>query len=294
MESIGFIGAGMMGHGICVNLLKAGHAVAVFAHRNRKPIEDLLAKGATEAKTLEALAGGVDVLMLCVNSAQVVEEIVNGPGIKLKQGALVIDVTTSLPEVSRKLAAQLAKRGIDFVDAPVVGGPPHAAQGKLGTLAGGSDTAFARAKPIIERYSSELTRFGGPGAGNAAKLLNNFLTVGTRALVAQAFGAARRHGIDWAALYPMLAKGAGGSRILETMIAPALEGNYRGNQFSIANCLKDMTYAGVMVGDDPDGARLQKDMQAFFQRFADAGFGERMASETLDPVVLAKLGDKGR
>ena len=289
MESIGFAGAGMMGRGICANLLKAGHPVAVFAHRNRKPIDDLLAQGASEARSLEDLAAGADLLMICVNSAQTVEEIVNGPGAKLRRGAAVIDVTTSLPETSRRLAEMLAARGIDFLDAPVVGGPPQAAQGKLGTLAGGSEAAFARLKPIIARYSSDITRFGGPGAGNAAKLLNNFLSVGSRALIAQAFGAARRHGIDWKALYPMLAKGAAGSRTMETMIGPALEGNYRGNQFSIANCLKDMRYAAVMVGDDPDGAKLQQDMEAYFRRFVDAGFGAQMASELLDPTLLAKL-----
>lgn len=289
MESIGFIGAGMMGHGICASLLKAGHPLTVIAHRNRKPIEDLVGRGATEAKSVDALVAGADVLMLCVNSAQVVEEIVTGPGAQLKRGTAVIDVTTSLPETSRRLAALLAARGIDFVDAPVVGGPPHAAKGQLGTLAGGSTAAFARVKPILDRYNSEVTHFGPSGAGNCAKLLNNFLTVGTRALVAQAFGSARRHNIDWKALYPMLAKGAAGSRILETMIAPSIEGNYKGNQFSLANCLKDMRYAQVMVGDDPDGARMQADMEAFFQRFVDAGFGENMASESLDPALLAKM-----
>ena len=79
MESIGFVGAGMMGHGICVNLLKAGHPLAVFAHRNRKPIDDLLGRGATEAGSLEALCAGAEVLMICVNSAQTVEDIVTGP-----------------------------------------------------------------------------------------------------------------------------------------------------------------------------------------------------------------------
>jgi len=289
MESIGFVGAGMMGHGICINLLKAGHPLSVFAHRNREPIDDLLGRGATEAGSLEVLCAGADVLMICVNSAQTVEDIVTGPGAKLRKGAMVIDITTSLPATSRRLAEALARRSVDFVDAPVVGGPPHAAQGKLGTLAGGSDPAFARAKPIIESYSSEVTRFGAAGTGNAAKLLNNFLTVGSRALVALAFGAARRHEIDWKALYPMLAKGAGGSRILQTMIEPALEGNYRGNQFSIANCLKDMSYSRVMVGDDPDGERLQQDMEAYFRRFVDAGFGAQMASELLDPAVLREI-----
>lgn len=287
MQSIGFVGAGMMGHGICLNLLKSGHPLSVIAHRNRQRIDDLVGRGAREAKTLEALVEASDVLMLCLNSADTVREIVGGPGAKLRRGALVIDATTSLPEVSRALAAALEARGIDFVDAPLIGGPAQAAQGTLGSLVGARPQALARARPILERYNAQIAHFGPPGTGNVAKLLNNFLTVGMRALIAQVFAAARREGIDWGDFYHLIAIGAANSRMLDTMVKTAIEGDYRGNLFSIDNCLKDMRYAEAVIGDDADGLRMQQAMLAFFQRFVDAGHGERFASEMLDPAVAA-------
>ncbi|MDX1374660.1 MAG: NAD(P)-dependent oxidoreductase [Burkholderiales bacterium] len=285
MESIGFVGAGMMGHGICANLLAAGHPLTVTAHRARSRIEDLVGRGAREAATLEALAERAEVLMLCVNRADTVREIVGGPGAKLRTGALVIDTTTSLPEVSRGLAAALAPRGIDFVDAPLIGGPAQAAEGRLGSLVGATPGALARARPILERYNAQIAHFGPPGAGNVAKLLNNFLTVGTRALIAQVFAAARRQGIEWGDFYRVIAIGAAGSRTLDTMVRTAIDGDYRGNQFSIDNCTKDMRYAEAVIGDDADGLRMQQAMLGFFQRFVDSGHGERFASEMLDPAL---------
>ncbi len=290
MERIGFVGAGMMGHGICGCLLKAGYPLTVVAHRNRVPVDDLVGRGANEATSIEAMAAAVDVLMICVNSADTVAAIVRGPGATLRDGAAVIDVTTSLPAISRTLAAELAGRDIVFVDAPVVGGPPHAAEGKLGALVGAEAGAFERVRPILESYCTQVERFGLTGAGNTAKLLNNFMTVGLRALVAQSFAAARRHGIEWGPLYRLVSQGAAGSRTLDTMIGPAIDGDYRGNGFSLGNCLKDMSYAEVVLEDDPDGHRMQQAMAALFRRYVDAGFGERLASEMLDPAVAAEAG----
>lgn len=287
-ERIGFIGAGMMGHGICRNLLKAGYPLTVVAHRNRAPIEDLLAHGATEAASQPELAGRSDIVMICVNSADAVAEIVAAITPRLARGAVIIDVTTSKPETSRRLAAALATAGVGFVDAPVVGGPSQAAEGKLGTLAGGAPADFERARPILECYSADVTHFGDVGAGNTAKLLSNFLTVGLRQLVTQSFRAARRNGVDEAKLYRMMRQGAAGSRVLDTMVAGSLEGNYRGNAFSIANCHKDMAYAGELLATDPDGRSIQSAMLAAYRRLVDAGFGDRFASEMMDPEVEHK------
>ncbi|MEZ5842936.1 MAG: NAD(P)-dependent oxidoreductase [Hyphomicrobiaceae bacterium] len=285
---IGFVGAGMMGHGICTNLLAAGHPLTVIAHRNRAPIDDLVGRGAREATSLAALGEASDVVMICVNSAEAVEAIVAGLRPGLARGSVIIDVTTSKPEVSRTLAAALASDGIAFVDAPVVGGPAHASQGKLGAFVGADDTAFARVRPILARYCTDIVHFGPPGSGNVAKLLNNFLTVGLRQLIVQAFRGARRHGIDTDKLYSLAAKGAAGSRTLDQLASGLARADYTQNKFSIANCHKDMSYAAALLADDPDGVAIQSVMQQAYSRFIDAGLGDRLASEMLDPALEAR------
>lgn len=285
MQSIGFIGAGMMGSVIVACLLKAGYRVNVIAHRDRTKIARLVDMGAREVTTLGDLAGRSDVVMICVNSAETVSDLVTRMMPVLTAGKMIIDVTTSKPETSKQLAQDLSSKGVAFVDAPVVGGPAQAASGELGTFLGGSDEAIARAMHIVATYSGEVQHFGPAGSGNTAKLLNNFLSVGLRQLVVHAFRAARRHDIDWAKLYALTAKGAAGSRTLDQLAGGAIEGDYLRNKFSIANCYKDMSYAGPLMADDPDGRAIQAAMVEAYGRLVNAGLGDRLASEMLDPDV---------
>lgn len=284
-QSIGFIGAGMMGSGICKNLLKAGHPLTVIAHRNRGPIDELIKAGAKEARSLKELAGTADIVMLCVDRAETVERIAGELMPALRNGQLIIDVTTGKPETSKKLAADLAKCGVTYVDAPVVGGPAQAADGKLATLAGADPPVFAKVQPVIATYSTQMNLFGPTGAGITAKLLNNFLTQGTCQLITQAYRAARRHGVDWEKLYGTMLQGAARSSSLERIVGNALKGDYRGQQFSIANAAKDIDYAGALIGSDPDGARIHSALLAALRRPVDAGLGDRFISEMLDPEV---------
>jgi len=284
-QKIGFIGVGMMGHGICLNLLKAGYPLTVVAHRNRERIEDLLGRGAYEAQTVPELAAGADVVMVCVNSADTVAELVGEMLPHMASGKMIIDVTTSKPETSQALASEAAAKGVAFIDAPVVGGPPQAAEGKLGTFVGGSEADLQRATPILESYSADVAYFGPVGTGNKAKLLNNFLTVGLRQLVTQTFRAARRHGIDVELLYRLASQGAAGSRVLDQFVGGALAGDFARNKFSIANCYKDVTYAAPMLADDPDGKAIQESLAATYRRLVEAGLGARMSSEMLNPEV---------
>ena len=284
-QKIGFIGVGMMGHGICLNLLKAGYPLTVVAHRNRERIEDLLGRGAQEAQTVPELAAGADVVMVCVNSADTVAELVGEMLPHMASGKMIIDVTTSKPETSQTLASEAAAKGVTFIDAPVVGGPPQAAEGKLGTFVGGSVADLQRATPILKSYSADVAHFGPVGAGNKAKLLNNFLTVGLRQLVTQTFRAARRHGIDVELLYRLASQCAAASRVLDQFVGGALAGDFTRNKFSIANCYKDVTYAAPLLADDPDGKAIQESLAAAYRRLVKAGLGARMSSEMLNPEV---------
>lgn len=287
-ERIGFVGVGMMGSGMCANLLDAGYHLTVIANRNRERIEALVTRGATEAKTFEGLANASDVVMICVNSADTVRAIVGDLKPALRPGMMVIDITTSLPEVTRDLADELSALGVTFIDAPVIGGPSQAHDGTLGTFIGGSDEAVARAMPIVSSYSADVPHFGSVSAGHTAKLINNYLTVGYRQLVTHVFKAARRNDIDIEKLYNVISKGAAPTRILDQFAQGAIDGDYTRNKFSIGNCHKDISYAEDIFSADPDGAAIQQVMRAAYGRLVEAGLGDHVASEMLDPDLVKK------
>jgi 3-hydroxyisobutyrate dehydrogenase-like beta-hydroxyacid dehydrogenase len=284
-QRIGFIGAGMMGSGICKSLLRAGYPVAVITHRNRAPIDELLGLGATEAKSTADLATNADIIMLCVDRAETVEAIIAGLASGLRSGQYVIDITTGKPETSTKLAASLAAKGVTYIDAPVTGAPVHAAAGQLASMVGTSPAIFEAVRPVLDAYSAQVLLFGPTGAGITAKLLNNFVTQSSVQIITQAYRAARRNGVDWEKLYNTMLKGAARSGSLERIISAALQGNYKGQQFSIANACKDIDYAGALVAADPDGARIQAAILGALQRPVNAGLGDRFVSEMLDPEV---------
>ncbi len=287
-QSIGFIGAGMMGSGICKSLLKAGHPVTVIAHRNRAPIDELVKLGAREAKSAPELAKGVDIVMLCVDRAETVERIISEITPVLRSGQFIIDVTTGKPETSKRIAAALATKGVTYVDAPVTGGPAQAAEGKLAILAGGSPEVFEKLKPIFDTYTVQAILFGPTGAGITAKLLNNFVTQSACQVIMQAYRAARRNDVNWDKLYNAMLQGAARSGTLERIIGNAIKGNFRGQQFSISNAAKDVEYAGDLIGTDPDGARIHSAVLAALKRPINAGLGDRFVSEMLDPEVERK------
>jgi 3-hydroxyisobutyrate dehydrogenase-like beta-hydroxyacid dehydrogenase len=284
-KRIGFIGAGMMGSGICKSLLRAGYPVAVIAHRNRAPIDELIELGAQEAKSTTELAASADIIMLCVDRAETVEAIMAGLASGLRSGQYVIDVTTGKPETSTKLASSLAAQGVTYIDAPVTGGPVQAAAGQLASMVGADPAAFEAVKPVLDAYSAQTLVFGPTGAGITAKLLNNFVTQSSVQIITQAYRAARRNGVDWEKLYNTMLKGAARSGSLERIISAAIKGDYKGQQFSIANVCKDIDYAGALVAGDPDGARIQAAILGALQRPVNAGLGDRFVSEMLDPEV---------
>ena len=161
---------------------------------------------------------------------------------RLKPGQIIIDIGTSDPVETKKLAQLLERRGIFFADAPMTGGPEQAANAAVGSLVGADAELFARIEPIIACYSSRARRFGPPGSGQTAKLVSNYVITGMIALVAEAFGTARQAGIDWADLYEVMQSGSGNSGVLKKMMEAALAGDFDGYRWSLANANKDISY----------------------------------------------------
>jgi 3-hydroxyisobutyrate dehydrogenase-like beta-hydroxyacid dehydrogenase len=279
---IGFIGAGLMGHGMVLNLLKSGHEVHVIAHRNRAPIEDLLAKGAREAHSLNEIARGSDCIMLCLSSSKIVKETVAALKPGLRFGQIIIDTGTSEPESSRRLASELAPLGIAYADAPMTGGPEQAAAAELGVLCGASPEVFAKILPVLSCFASTVRHMGPVGSGHAAKLISNFLVTGMIALVAQAFGAARQADIDWRSLYDVMLNGSGNSGVLRKMVAPALDGDFEGYRFSLANASKDIGYFKSFASGLGLETSLADAVEDVFLAAVAQGHGQRNVSHLLD------------
>lgn len=279
---IGFIGAGLMGHGMVLNLLKGGHEVHVIAHRNRAPIEDLLAKGAREAGSLDKIAHHSDCIVLCLSSSKIVEETVAALRPSLRIGQIIIDTSTSEPESTRRLASNLAALGVAYADAPMTGGPEQAAAAELGVLCGASPETFAAIMPVLSCFSTAIRHMGPVGSGHAAKLISNFLVTGMIALVAQAFGVARTADIDWRNLYDVMLNGSGNSGVLRKMVAPALDGDFEGYRFSLANASKDIGYFKTLASGLGMETTLVAAVEEVFSAAIAKGHGQRNVSRLLD------------
>jgi len=281
---VGLIGAGMMGHGMAANLLKHGHQVTVIAHRNRAPVEDLVAKGAREAKTLAEVAKA-EVILLCVTTSKVVEDTIRQLKPQLRAGQIIMDAGTSAPAATKKLAHELEALGVAYADIPLTGGPEQAEQGVLGVLCGATDETFARINPLLACFATTIRHFGPPGSGHTAKLISNYLVTGMVALVAEAFGAARQATIDWKDLYEVMLNGSGNSGVLRKMVEPALKGDFDGYRFALANAAKDMGYYAELAEGLGCNSRLTESVAEVFARAVETGHGGRNVSHLLDPAI---------
>jgi 3-hydroxyisobutyrate dehydrogenase-like beta-hydroxyacid dehydrogenase len=278
---IGFIGAGLMGHGMVLNLLKGGHQVHVIAHRNRAPIEDLLSRGASEARSLEEIAQNCDYIIMCLSSSKIVEETITGLKPGLRKNHIIIDTSTSEPESTRRLAGELAGLGVDYADAPLTGGPEQAASAELGVLCGASPEIFASILPLLSCFATTIRHMGPVGSGHAAKLISNFLVTGMITLVAQAFGTARKANIDWRNLYEVMLNGSGNSGVLRKMVAPALDGDFEGYKFSLANASKDIGYFKILASELGTEPALADAVAAVFSAAITQGHGQKNVSHLL-------------
>lgn len=247
-ERIGFVGVGLMGHGMAKNIVEKGYALTVLGHRNRAPVEDLLARGAKEAKSARELAEASDIVFICVTGSPEVEGIVRG-GLKegLKAGSIVVDCSTADPVSTMALAAELASVGATLVDAPLSRTPKEAWEGTLDTMVGASDEVFARLKPVLDTWAGRVVHIGGTGDGHRMKLLNNFLAMGYAALYAEAVTLAQKVGITPQRFDSVIRGGRMDCGFYQTFMRWTLEGDRDAHKFTLANAFKDMRYLESMA-----------------------------------------------
>jgi len=212
-EKIGFIGLGIMGGGMAHNLLKAGFDVTVW-NRTAVRMEPLIAAGAKAGSSPADVAAQSDVILVCVSDTPDVEAVILGADGVIagaKAGSLVVDHSTISPTATKAIAATLAAKGVQMLDAPISGGSEGAAKGTLSIMVGGDAAQFARALPVFQAMGKTITHVGGTGAGQTVKLVNQILVVVTMLGVAEALLFAEAGGLDLAKTLTAVSGGAAGS-----------------------------------------------------------------------------------
>jgi len=217
VRTVGFIGLGMMGKPMALNLLQAGFPLVVH-NRSHAPVQDLLRAGATDGGSPRGVAQLADVTIMCLPDSPDVQSVMEGPdGILAgaRRRKIVIDMSTISPLVTRRLAEKAAQLGVDLLDAPVSGGEVGAKAGTLSIMVGGRAEALERVMPVLQALGQTIVHMGGSGAGQIAKACNQLVTIVTLEAVSEALVLAAKAGLEPAKVRQALLGGFGRSRVLE-------------------------------------------------------------------------------
>lgn len=223
---IGFIGLGIMGRPMALNLLKGGHDVRVWARR-AESMQPLLNAGAAGAACPADVARDRELVISMVADAPDVAEVMRGVANAGVPGLVAVDMSTIAPAAARSIGTELAEAGVDFLDAPVSGGEVGAIAGTLSIMAGGSAAAFARAEPAFACMGKNIVHVGDSGAGQVAKAANQIVTGMGVLAVAEAFAFASKNGVDRSKVREALLGGFAYSKILENHGQRMLDRNFK-------------------------------------------------------------------
>lgn len=224
---IGFIGLGIMGKPMVHNLLKAGYTDLLVWNRSQKAIDICVGYGA-KAASLREIGENCDlVFTMLPNSPQVKELMLGENGVAnfLKPGAIYVDCSSINPVASKEIAAVLAEKGVEMLDAPVSGGEPKAVDGTLSFMVGGKQEIFDKIKPVLLTMGASAVRCGEVGAGNTTKLANQIIVACNIRAVAEALTLAEKAGVDLELVYQAIRGGLAGSTVLDAKAPMMLSGN---------------------------------------------------------------------
>ena len=288
---VGFIGVGLMGHGMAKNIVEKGFALTVMGHRNREPVEDLVARGASEVTSARKLAETCDVIFLCVTGSPQVEALVNGPDGLASAGRsiTIVDCSTSDPSSTVKLETDLKTKGITFVDAPLSRTPADAEAGTLDVMCGASPEDFERVRPIIDTFAGRIVHTGPVGSGHTMKLLNNFLAMGYAALYAEALTLGAKAGLTPSVFDAVIRDGRMDSPFYRTFFKWVLERDPNAHRFAMSNAFKDMTYLAGFANSSGTANPMGAAVRNSFALAVNAGKGEDFVP-TLSDFVAASNG----
>jgi len=228
METVGYIGLGIMGRPAALNLLKAGYQVNVYARR-AESMQPLTEAGATACESPADVAAKSDIIFTNVSDTPDVEQVIlgaNGVIEGVRKGSVVVDMSTIAASATRDMAAQLKAKGADMLDAPVSGGEKGAIDGTLSIMVGGDENVFDRVKPLFEVMGKNIVLIGGNGAGQVAKACNQVVIAQAISAIGEAFLLARKSGVDPYKVREALLGGFAGSRALESHGLRMLDRNF--------------------------------------------------------------------
>ncbi len=240
---VGFIGLGIMGKPMAKNILKNGYDLYV-ANRSQGAVQQLAEFGAHASNYAEIGMECEVVLTMLPNSAQVMSVMLGEHGVAsyMKAGQVFIDMSSINPVASKEIAAELAKKGIEMLDAPVSGGEPKAIDGTLSFMVGGKQEVFDRFKPLLETMGASIVRCGEVGAGNTTKLANQIIVACNIQAVAEALTLAQKAGVDPALVFEAIKGGLAGSTVLNAKAPMMIAGNDKPG-FKIDLHIKDLNNA---------------------------------------------------
>ncbi|MBC7918598.1 MAG: NAD(P)-dependent oxidoreductase [Rhodoferax sp.] len=283
---IGFIGIGMMGHGMVKNLLAKGFPVTFKVNRNRDKLADLIAAGATEATTNAGCAQAADIVFICVTGSPQVEDIVYGPQGLLecgRTGLIVVDTSTAEPASTTRIRGDLAGKGIRLIDAPMTRSPKEAEEGRLNTMVGATPEDFQIVEPVLKAFCENIFHVGPPGHGHVLKLISNMMAMTFAAAIAEAFAVAAKSGLDLKRLYDVVSVGGVNCGIFQMMATKTLqEGDVTGFKFGIANAQKDLRYYAHMAEMLPVASLMGAAAHQSFIQASNAGFGDKLIASLFE------------
>jgi 2-hydroxy-3-oxopropionate reductase len=241
---IGFIGLGIMGKPMAKNLLKAGYELVVYDIIDA-PVKEVVTAGAKAGTSPKDVAAKSDVIITMLpNSPHVKEAILGKNGVieEAKPGSIVVDMSSIAPLAAQEVAAELTKKGVEMLDAPVSGGEPKAIEGTLAIMVGGKTEVFEKVKPILLKMGASAVLCGEIGSGNVTKLANQIIVALNIAAMSEALVLAAKAGVDPGRVYQAIRGGLAGSTVLDAKAPMVLKGNYKPG-FRIELHMKDLQNA---------------------------------------------------
>jgi len=286
---VGFVGLGNMGGRITRRIVAGGYPVLGFDVDPARAAE----AGASAASSPAAVAEGADTVLLSLPDSPVVEAVILGDDGILggaRPGQVVVDLSTSSPSSTVELYRRLGELGVEFVDAGISGGAAAAEQGTLTIMAGGSEDALDRVRPILDTFSERIFHMGASGAGHTAKLLNNFLNGVSLAATAEVMVAARKAGLELHTFLDVLNNSSGVNFATLNRFPRIVDGDYLEGGLTGNLMLKDVRLYADLVRELDVRTLTSAGCIDAFELAAEFGYGEQISNRIVDAIGDASGG----
>lgn len=278
IDTLGFIGLGVMGEAMCGNLLAKSGRTVFGTDKRREPVERLAQKGLKPCGSIAEVARAADAVFLSLPSGVEVEDVCFGTGGLVESKTrthTIVDMSTSPVKLTRELAARLARHGITLVDAPVARMRQAARDGTLSIMVGAKPEVFEAVRPFLACMGTDITLCGDTGCGQVVKILNNMVVFMTVNALAEALTIGRRAGVDGGLLFDTMSKGSSDSFALRT---PGLKflvpGEFPENTFPTDYAIKDIKLALELAQQGGVNAQAAKHTCALLEATSRAGYGQ--------------------